>query len=59
VVSVKRLVHYESHSVTTNRLRSEIKMLDRILAIDVETTGFSPESGNKIIEIAAIEMIDL
>ena len=34
-------------------------MLDRIVAIDVETTGFSPESGDKIIEIAAIEMIDL
>ena len=34
-------------------------MLDRIVAIDVETTGVSPEGGDKIIEIAAIEMIDL
>lgn len=34
-------------------------MLDRVLAIDVETTGSSPESGDKIIEIAVIEMIDL
>ena len=34
-------------------------MLDRVVAIGVETTGFSPEDGDKIIEIAAIEMIDL
>ena len=34
-------------------------MLERIVAIDAETTGFAPESGDKIIEIAAIEMIDL
>ena len=34
-------------------------MLDRIVAIDVETTGFPPEGGDKIIEIAAVEMIDL
>ena len=34
-------------------------MLDRVLAIAVETTGSSPESGDKIIEIAVIEMIDL
>ena len=34
-------------------------MLDRIVAIDVETTGSSPEGGDKIIEIAAVEMIDL
>ena len=34
-------------------------MPDRIVSIDIETTGMHPESGDKIIEIGAIEMIDL
>ena len=34
-------------------------MPDRIVSIDIETTGMHPEAGDKIIEIGAIEMIDL
>jgi DNA polymerase III subunit epsilon len=46
-------------SIGTKKLHSEIKMPDRIVSIDIETTGMHPESGDKIIEIGAIEMIDL
>ena len=34
-------------------------MPDRIVSIDIETTGADPQAGDKIIEIGAIEMIDL
>jgi len=41
------------------KLHSETRMPDRIVSIDIETTGADPQAGDKIIEIGAIEMIDL
>ena len=33
---------------------NHIKSTDRYVALDVETTGFSPQNGDRVIEIGAV-----